>query len=189
MNNKQPLIPDLDMAEAFLNALDPGGTFTFQTFDDDKKRKDRSLAQVFHGPLSMHAKALETLQQRGTGVFVMVNEGDGITYEGNKTCRCKANVIRVRALWVDLDGSPLAPVMEAYTPDIVVESSPSRWHGYWLTNDCPLDDFSPRQKQIAAKFNGDKSISDLPRVMRLPGFWHQKDTPFMTRIEKLGALK
>lgn len=37
MKNQRTLIPDLGMAEAFLNALDPKGRFTFQTFDDDKE--------------------------------------------------------------------------------------------------------------------------------------------------------
>jgi hypothetical protein len=36
---------------------------------------------------------------------------------------------------------------------------------------------------LAHKFNGDKSVSDLARVMRLPGFYHRKtDTPFLTRL-------
>ncbi|MEI6601580.1 MAG: DNA-primase RepB domain-containing protein, partial [Comamonadaceae bacterium] len=67
-------------------------------------------------------------------------------------------------------------------PDIIIESSPGKWHCYYFTNDCQLSEFTTRQKQIALKFNSDPSVNDLPRVMRLPGFWHQKDTPFMTRI-------
>ena len=30
------LIPDFDVAQRFLDALEPNGKFTFQTFDDDK---------------------------------------------------------------------------------------------------------------------------------------------------------
>lgn len=129
------LTPDLLAAEAFLNLLDPRGIYTFQTFDDDKVRKDKRLARVFHGPLTQHAAALEKLQQQGAGVFVMVNQGDGIIHEGNKTCRTESNVTHVRALWADLYGSPLQPVIDAHHPDIIVESSPGRWHAYWLTND------------------------------------------------------
>ena len=98
------------------------------------------------------------------------------------TCRNAVNVVAVRAVFVDLDGSPIASVLEALHPDIVVESSPGRWHGYWLTNDCPLGDFRTRQQQIAAKFAGDPKVIDLPRVMRLPGFFHQKAEPFITRV-------
>jgi UDP-glucose 4-epimerase len=67
----------VEAAKAFLKALDPSGIFTFQTFDDDKNRKDGSLARVLHGTLDQHLAALTQLQQRGAGVFVMVNEGDG----------------------------------------------------------------------------------------------------------------
>ena len=175
------LTPDLAQAQAFLDYLGPGEEFTFQTFDDQKRKPDR-LARVLHGTLTQHAAGLARLQQLGAGVYVMVNAGDGIVHPGQKTCRCTENVMRVRALWVDLDGSPLEPVLSAHHPDIIIESSPGRWHGYWLTDDCPLTDFTRYQSLIAAKFQGDKKVKDLPRVMRLPGFWHQKKEPFLTRI-------
>jgi hypothetical protein len=78
--------------------------------------------------------------------------------------------------------SPLEPVLEALEPDIVVESSPDRWHSYWLVDGLPLKDFCRHQKQVAAKFNGDPSVHDLPRVMRVPGFFHHKGEPFMSRL-------
>lgn len=180
MNSK--LTPDITQAEKFLNLLDYKGVLTFQTFDDDKVRKNFALARVYHGTLQQHYDILTSLQQQGAGIFVMVNEGDGVIHAGNKTCRTASNVIKIRALFADLDGAPLTPVLECSQPDIIVESSPGKWHCYYLTSDCPLDAFTLRQKQIAQKFNSDPKVHDLPRVMRLPGFWHQKDTPFMSRI-------
>lgn len=171
--------PDLVMATAYLNALDPtaNGHFTFQTFDDNKERRSKALARVFHGTLQKHAQALFRLQQRGAGVFVMVNEGDGAG-------RAESNVVRVRSHFVDLDGAPVAPVLEArIQPHILVESSPGKWHAYWLIDDCPLGEFKERQHQLASKFEGDPVVCDLPRVLRLPGFWHLKEaTPFQTRL-------
>ena len=162
--------------------LDPAGVFTFQTFDDDKERKKVSLARVFHGNFDQHKGMLITMQQKGAGVFVMVNRGDGLVHDGAKTCRTAENVVAVRALFADLDGAPLAPVRTSFQPSIVVESSPGRWHAYWLTNDCPRADFRARQKQIAALFAADPKVIDLPRVMRIPGFFHQKKERFMTRM-------
>ena len=181
MMNTQ-LVPNLAEADKFLRMLDPQGVFTFQTLDDDKKRKDPRLARVMHGTLAQHADKLGNFQRQGGGVFVMVNRGDGVVHPGKKTCRVTANVVAVRSLFADLDGEPLEPVLAALQPDIVIESSPARWHCYWLVGDCPMQDFRLRQLQIAAKFGGDPSVSDLPRVMRLPGFLHQKGAPFMTRI-------
>jgi hypothetical protein len=176
------LKPDLAAAENFVKMLAPDGLITFQTFDDDKVRKNKSLARVFHGTLDQYYEELSKLQQQGAGVFVMVNQGDGIIHSGYKTCRTGINVVAVRAVFADLDGAPLEPVLKALSPDIVIESSSERFHAYWITDDCPLGEFTPRQKQIALKFSSDPKVCDLPRVMRLPGFWHQKDTPFMTRI-------
>ncbi|MEO6269834.1 MAG: DUF3987 domain-containing protein, partial [Lautropia sp.] len=57
-----------------------------------------------------------------------------------------------------------------------------RFHAYLRTDDCPLEKFTLLQKALAQKFNGDHGVNDPSRVMRLPGFWHRKAEPFMTRI-------
>ena len=89
--------------------------------------------------------------------------------------RKAVDVERVRAVFADLDGAPLDPVLACdLEPHIVVESSPGRFHAYWIVEGLPLDQFTPVQKAIAARFGSDPIVHDLPRVMRLPGFWHQK---------------
>lgn len=185
-NTQRALVPDLTQAQRFLDALDTGMVFTFQTFDDDAARKDFRLAKVLHGTLAEHQKRLTQLQQDGAGVFVMVNEGDGVIHAGSKTCRTAANVVRVRALILDLDGSPVQPVIDSdLPPHILVESSPGKWHAYWMVKDCPLENYKGLQKSLAARFEGDPAVCDLPRVLRVPGFWHQKNAPFMTHLAKV----
>jgi hypothetical protein len=84
---------------------------------------------------------------------------------------------------VDLDGSPLGPVITSLpTPHVIVDSSPGKWHAYWLVTGVVLGDFTALQKDLAARFGGDPSVHDLPRVMRLPGFFHRKADPFMVRV-------
>jgi RepB DNA-primase from phage plasmid len=86
-------------------------------------------------------------------------------------------------VFVDLDGSTLQPVMACgLDPHIVVESSPGRFHAYWRVDALPLDQFGPVQRTIADRFNGDRTVTDLCRVMRLPGFPHRKAVPFMTKV-------
>jgi putative DNA primase/helicase len=169
------LEPDLNQAQAFLALLAGDTPVTFQTFDDGAD-KNRALARILRGTLEEHGDTLANLNAQGAGVFVMANRGDGL---GRKA----ENVTGIRALFVDLDGAPLEPVLACgLEPHIVIESSPERYHAYWLTDDCQLDRFTPLQAAIAAKFDGDRVVKDLPRVMRLPGFWHQKGEPFQTRI-------
>ena len=64
--------------DRFINLLDPKtDKFTYQVFDDDKRRKDDSLAEWRHGTLEAHMTWLEQKAEAGCGVFVMVNHGNG----------------------------------------------------------------------------------------------------------------
>jgi DNA primase RepB-like protein len=168
---------DLAEAERHLKLIDPNATqFEFRTFDDDKKRKDKSLIHTFYGTLAQHAANLQRLNSKGAGVFFTINETDG---KGRKA----ANIIRVRAVFADLDGAPLEPVMQGkLPPHIIIKSSPEKFHVYWCVDGMALDDFAPVQKAIITRFNSDPSIHDLPRVMRLAGFCHCKGEPFLIRI-------
>ena len=110
---------------------------------------------------------LAALNDEGYGVFFTVNETDGL---GRKA----ENIIKVRALFVDLDGAPLDPVLHApLEPHLIVESSPERYHAYWFVEDVALERFKILQQALARRFNGDPSVCDLPRLMRVPGFLHQ----------------
>lgn len=173
--------PDLRHAQGFVDLIAEGEPLTFQTFAD--RGAKGALAKIRHGAVADHAAELARLNAQGAGVFFMVNAGDG---KGRQA----RNVTAVRALFVDLDGAPVHPVLDApLAPHLVVESSPGRFHGYWLVRDCPLDQFASLQKALAARFDGDRSVNDLPRVMRLPGFVHHKGDPFMSRLVQSTAAQ
>jgi putative DNA primase/helicase len=175
------LTPDRDEAERYLKLIGNGTTkFTFQTFDDDQKRKDQGLAdknlvKVLHGSLDQHFDRLAKLNAKGAGIYVTVNETD---FKG----RSAENIVKVRCLFLDLDGAPLPT--DGPEPNIVVETSPERWHVYWLVDDVALEEFRSKQKGLIQRYGGDKSVHDLPRVMRLPGFFHRKGEPSLVRIAK-----
>ena len=159
---------DFGQARDFLAALAPGETdFTLQTFDDSEAKRP-TLARVMHGSLARRFPELSRLSAIGAGVFVTVNRTD---LRGRR----EANAIAVRALFADLDGAPLS-ILERFglPPHIIVISSPSRFHVYWKVNDIERTEFTNLQKRLAALLGGDPSVCDLPRVMRLPGFLHQK---------------
>lgn len=178
----QKFKPNLTEANQFLDAISACSPVTFQTFSDQRDGECIDhLAKIFPNPSTEPYGELEALQRKGAGIFIMVNEGDG---KGRRT----KNVIRIKAVFVDLDGAPLQPVFDAeLAPHIIVESSPARYHAYWLVSDCPLDKFSVIQKALAVKFDSDKSVHDLCRVMRLPGFYHLKNPikPFLTKIHTI----
>jgi hypothetical protein len=172
---------DLQEAERFLTALAEGEPVTFQTFSD--RENGPALARILHGTLQQCASTLAAMNRQRAGVYVMVNAGD---LKGRR----RENVTGIRALFVDLDGAPLEPVRTAaVTPHVIVESSPGKWHAYWMVSGCELRDFERYQRALAARFNGDPKVCDLPRVMRVPGFAHCKGEPFRSRIIELHEIQ
>lgn len=161
---------DLGMAQQFLTILDEEAeVFCFRTIDPRER-----LPTINHtGTLEQVAPDLQRANAAGCGVYVVMNEG------GHDT---KA-ITRVRAVFADLDGAPLDPVIACgLEPHMIVETSPGKWHVHWLVDGLALADFTRVQLAIAAAFAGDKKVHDLPRIMRLPGFNHTKGEPFPVRI-------
>ena len=171
-----PLNVDLNEAAQFIAALtgSEDTPVTWQTFDDQGQRK--GLARVLHGPLKDQARSLVSLNDRGAGVYVCVNETD---LRGRRT----SNVTALRALFVDSDTGPLPEL--ALEPDIHVRSLRGE-HAYWLlTPGQPLARFGMGQSHLAAALGTDGTVKDLPRVMRVPGFLHRKAEPFLVTCEVL----
>jgi hypothetical protein len=102
-------------------------------------------------------------------VFAVVNDGG----------HTDAEITKVRAVFADTDGAPLEPIVEALPPHCVIASSPGKFHVYWFVEEgFPLDQFKAIQRAIARKFGTDIKVSNLSRVMRVPGFAHNKGDPF-----------
>ena len=117
---------DLREAKLFLDTLVAGDSdqeeFGFQTLDDNKTRKDVRLTKLLNNRFGEVAGHLERLNQRRAGVYVTVNK-----IRGDR--RRASNVTAIRAVFADLDGAPLEPVLSwKLAPHIVVESSPGKYH-------------------------------------------------------------
>lgn len=167
------LRPDLAMAAQFLTLLDEGTEqHTFQLYHDyNKSRK----AMKLQGTLSDHGRILTQKNNDGYSICVTVNRTDG---NGRK----KENVVGVRAIWRENDkpGLPELPV----EPHIKTETSPGHFHEYILVAEGVLDEWEAVQQRLVDDYGSDPSAKDLPRVLRVPGFYHQKnpDEPFMVNV-------
>jgi hypothetical protein len=58
--------------------------------------------------------------------------------------------------------------------DTLIVETYAGYHIYWLTKDTPKDNFKSVQRALANKFDSDPQIINPSRLMRLPGFKHQK---------------
>lgn len=168
-------------AERFLTLLDEDAdVFCFQTFDDLDSRKSPKLAAVEHGTLDSLWSWLDAKNKNGAGIFVTINEVEA------GAARTIPNVVRVRAVFADFDPPKTAPAPAKYPlpPAWQVESSPGKRHAYWPVDGLPLADFQPLMRTIIASLKSDTQPNDLPRVMRLPGFYHRKNpaTPHLVRL-------
>jgi len=161
----------LETAKTYLDVL--GGRD--QAFDWRILPKE-GAAILLRGRVGEHFPALERHNRQGAGIFAVVNESDG---RGQR----EENIIKVRALFADLDGCPLSNIDSfPLKPHIVIETSPGKYHTYWRVIGIPVPEFKSFQQRIANLCGSDPVVCDPPRVMRVPGLFHQKGAPFLTRI-------
>lgn len=161
------------MARQFMAALKRGDPFCWQTFPDNKQTGN-SGAAILHGGLDAIKTRLIEEKLKGRGIFAAVNRTNG---RGRTT----EHVVAATAVFADGDDIPV-PESWPLEPHIITKRSNERWQAFWLIE--PTNDFTTWtgiQKRVAACLKTDPSVCDPPRVMRIPGFIHQKGTPI--RIE------
>lgn len=131
--------------------------------DYDKDRRDLAGWEYAY----MNPVKLADLQARGCGVFTSVN---GSTTGG----RGKNDIDIFRAVFMDSDGAPF-PDQWPIPPHAIVKRDDTHFHAYWfIDGDCSAMEWMIAQKQIALHFGSDESMVNPDRVMRVPGFMHQK---------------
>ncbi|MEH2183052.1 DEAD/DEAH box helicase family protein [Nostoc sp.] len=163
-----------------LEAIHEDNDICFQTFDDSKSG-NKSLVGNWHGSADRSTmNRIAALNSKGAGVYYTVNQTDGVG-------RTASNIIGINALFIDLDGVEPQNLDKLPPASAIVQSKNGK-HIYWFLNpgqDIKL--FTPYQSMLAEMTGGDPVIKDLPRVLRLPGFYHMKDpsSPFMVELLEL----
>ena len=155
----------------------------WQWYDDQKK--GRVFPGHTYATIAEIWDELVRLNKSGAGIFVTINQTNGIK-------RKNENIESIRCVFADMDGAPLDVLKHSPIKfHLLVESSPGRYHAYLRIKDLLITDANREemsdllevvQKGMAEKFGSDPSVSDLSRVMRCPGFFHQKEEPFLSRI-------
>ena len=182
---------DLKEAQDFLSLFNHS-RYTFQFL---KKGKPAGFA--YSNTLEECIEAAD----HGKEIFFMVNQGDGVVYDGHTTCRSQENVTELTACFIDTDSCPIEKVTDYLKsidliPHVIVESSPGKYHLYFLLDeeDTHLSDSVigtwKSVQECLALLGGteptgcDTAMKDHSRVLRVPGFYHLKAEPFRTRVVK-----
>jgi len=150
--------------------------YYIQTFDD--KAVDKSLTT--HGkPESYKPGVLPSLNQKGAGIFFTPNRF--------KTIRRKDKCDGVNAWVVEMDNMTKEDqwkrIMESpLNPSIIVETRKS-YHCYFLAKNGTIENYDRIVRGLIQFFDGDPACKDISRVFRIPGFYHNKQEPFMVKIK------
>lgn len=179
---------DFAQAAAFVAALtqaDPASAIIDVRMIHDV-RKDISAIKR-RGTLPELWNEIVAWNNQGYGAFININPMDGSgTHE-------IGNVAGIRCQAVDLDNLSATQNYEcAITfnppPSFAVQSSPGKFHVYWITNQHNnKDGFTLLQRKLRTLFDGDKTCIDPSRVLRLPGLFHLKN-PAQPHLVTVWAL-
>jgi hypothetical protein len=138
--------------------------------------------RLHEGRFEHLAEELNLRNTRGCGVHLAVNELDA----ADPKKRTAANVRRIRVVWQEDDDGwrgefPLAP-------SIVIQTSPGRFHrywlveGYWPADDDGRSDFSAVMAGMVANHGSDPNPIDICRALRVPGFKHMKEASHLVEL-------
>lgn len=123
-------------------------------------------------------------QSQGYGIFTTVNQLGDLTKTVNghvSLSNENANVLHCRTHVVDLDNEHAASNYVRASewqplPSFAVNTSHGKSHVYWLVAPYSGNErYSLVQRKLKQIFDGDRSVIDAARVLRLPGTLHLKD--------------
>jgi len=136
----------------------------------------------FHCSYEEALPKLQERQQFNWGVYFTVNELDRSLDPDRK--RTKRMLKSIRSVYCEFDGGPSEPIPEwPIKPSIVVQTSPGKYHFYWLTKTDKIKEWDGVQQRIVNDYGGDKQAKDVTRFLRIPDFLHcKKDPPHLVKL-------
>lgn len=174
-------VPNIDLAKQFIVALlGPNAPVTVRLIWQKSAPVQGANTHTFQNPNDSDWATISFWNVAGYSVLFFVNELDG-----NGTS--DHNVTRIRSNFVDLDNISTATesanrIVDEMKPSLMVQSSPGKYHAYFrFPHHHDTAGFRLTQQKLAARYDGDRSICNPARLMRLPGFLHQKGQPCLVQ--------
>lgn len=178
-----------DMISRFCEFLGDERLQCITTFTDKKgaykSAKDDPNNKVWRCVSQSALNWVQASTEDGAGTYVTINRLSK-DERGNQVARSlNANVVEIRFLFLDYDrkdnpNDPIERVLKELKPAAIVRSSLGNWHAYIRVSGVPLELFGVLQEALAEKYGTDTTITNLARIMRLPGTINQKnpDDPY-----------
>jgi len=132
-----------------------------------------------HPVQRIHPDQAAEWNARGFGIFQTVNDFRGP--------RQIANLIKINAWAVDMDAGTksemLARIQSGLIPTMVIETKRG-YQAYWAAKDAKPEHWNAIVlDRLVPFYDADPKARDLTRILRVPGYLHQKDpaNPFLVR--------
>ena len=138
----------------------------FRGLSDGKNAKSADYL-----PGKINYQTLQNWNDQGFGVYMVVNGGG----------KADENVKHGRAIFYEHDNLPkdeqkqLWQKLNLPEPTFQVDTGGKSIHSYWVFDKpSPVEDWKTLQADLLEFSDGDRSIKNPSRVMRVPGFKHQE---------------
>lgn len=176
---------DLSLSQSYIAALTGNeNTICDWRLFHDKDKKYPALK--LRGRLSDLAETLKQYNINGYGVCININ-----AFKDTAT-KNLSDIDFIRTHVVDLDdvltsqASYQAATTSDLPPHFAVQTSTGKFHLYWLVKPYTGNDFyKEQQEKFLTLYGGDSKIIDATRVLRVPGFYHNKKEPHLVTCWKI----
>ncbi len=125
-------------------------------------------ALEFEGTLPKLHDRVRKLNREGYNIYMIAQETKPLPADGYFTR--DTDIIGVRCLYADGDNSELPSEWHVEPTFILVHPKTGRWWAYWIVTNFPLDQLRDMIKRIAIHYDGDISICNPARIVRLAGY-------------------
>ena len=134
---------------------------------------DKSQNSPLHQPQTLRPEnvnsAFGAMNLLGTyGLYFLVNESK------NPIKRTAAHITRARAIWIEDDTTGAQRTDFPLPPHITINSSPGKYHYYWLTSTTDLDEHQQVMQRLVDDYACDPNARDISRILRIPGYYNHK---------------
>jgi hypothetical protein len=113
--------------------------------------------------------------QKRCGIYIAANQTNG---RGNT----KRDLVKARANWIDDDQRRVEPSKFPVSPSITVQTSPGRYQYIWCVDSMGWAIWDGVQARMVKTWGCDPNAARRNQLLRVPGFYHLKRAPFMSRI-------
>lgn len=169
-----------DLAVAYVTTL-TGSPDTIMDWRVINDRNKGEQARNLRGTLQECYNELTQYNQAFWGVFTCINALNGQGHTLNDVNHIRTHVVDLDDIFTS-NAAYQRATQSALPPHFAVQSSPDKYHLYWLTESYTGNEFyTLQQRKLNQFYDGDKSIIDATRVMRVPGFYHCKHEPTLVQ--------